>query len=170
MTMDAAKKFVQRMQKRAYIAAAGPRTAYYYNLVKDSHAQLDRRLEVVQALYPEAIVIGLNVLHHYGWITQRPYTFDVAVDGARRSLCKIDGVELRPRSRDWFAEQHFNNAILTGDESPFGIDSITPRAALDDIRDMQDIWVPDPDDLFIPQDEEEGVMRSPQARLSFRQT
>lgn len=168
MSLDAAKKFLTRMQEKSYIAAAGARTAHYYNLLKDPYGARNRPLEVAELLYPEAIVIGINVLHAYGWVNQIPRTIDVAVNASRRTLCKIDGIELRPRPRAWFAEQQSNDAVLRHGESPFMIDSLTPRAALDDIYKVRDMWVPGHDDLFIPSDEEEGVERLSQSRLMLR--
>src|SRR5690606_3613791 len=133
MRLDSAKKLLMRMQDRGYVKSAGPRTTYYYNLVKDPMGPSNRVLEVAELLYPEAMVIGLNVLHAYGWITQIPRTFDIAVDGSRRSLATIDGVELRRRSPAWFHKQQLDDAVLRYGESPFSLDSLTPRAALDDI-------------------------------------
>lgn len=166
MKLDSAKKFVYRLLQCNFIQPAGPRTSYYYNLIKDPEGPSNRPLEVASLLYPEAIVIGLNVLHAYGWITQIPRTTDVAVSNDRRSYAQIYGIELRPREVKWFAQQQDNEAILRErlDESPFPIDSLTPRAALDDIRQARDIWVPGEDDLFIPDDEEEGVVRSRHTR------
>lgn len=162
---ETAKKFVLRMCDRGYIQPAGPRTGYYYNLVKDSMGYANRKLEVAELMYPEAIVIGHNVLHNYGWITQIPRTFDVAIDGSRRSVAQIDGVSLRRRNADWFACRQEDDSILRYGESPFYIDSLTPRAALEDIRIHQDMWVPERDDLFIPDDDDEGIERLEQPSL-----
>ena len=159
LKIDTAKKFVLRMVDQKYIQAAGPRTSYYYNLIVDRNGPKNRQLEVAELVYPEGIMIGLNVLHAYGWITQIPRTFDVAVRSDRRTLTQIYGIEPRKRPLSWFALQQDNDAVLRENESPFFIDSLTPRAALDDINHMQDIWVPGSDDLFIPQNEEEDVIR-----------
>lgn len=154
-----AKKFVSRMLKLGVVKPAGKRAGVFYNLVRDPSADQNERLVAVGRLFPEAIVIGINVLHAYGWVTQIPHTFDVAISSSRRTVPEVSGVTLRRRNAKWFAQQQEADAILRTGESPFYLDSLTPRAALDDIRKSSDIWQPDDDDLSIPDDEEEHIER-----------
>ena len=156
----AAKKFVLRMTAQGAVKLAGPRTGCYFNLVADRDGPQNRVFEVVQILYPDAVVVGASVLHAYGWITQIPRKLIVAVGDRRRSLASIDGVEILQRPRDWFHRQQSQQAILRLGESPFPLDSLTPRAALDDVLAVRDSWSPDEDDLSLPEDEEEGVIRA----------
>jgi hypothetical protein len=88
-------------------------------------------------------------LHAHGWTTQIPQVFDVAVL-ASRSLRQFERVHLVPRPKRWFAALLESGQLLRAGESPFSIESVTPEFALEDAREFQDVWVPDPDDLDIP--------------------
>lgn len=160
MPVEAAKVWVKRMAHAGLVQFAGPRAGLYYNLLRFPNAPQDALLEAVGRLYPDAIVIGANVLHTYGWVTQIPQVIDVAVT-PRRSMASINGVRLRPRPRTWYRDQQGAGSILRYGESPFVLDSLTPAAALEDLRanGSADMWIPDPDDLYIPDDPEEGVTR-----------
>jgi len=172
LSVEVAKLWINRMAKTDRIKFVGPRTGYYYNSLFFPNAHVDHVLDAVQAIYPSAIVIGAKVLHAYGWITQIPQVHDVAV-ASQKSLVTIYGVQLHPRPRQWYAQQQANDAILRQGESFFSIDSLTPVAALEDARAHQHtgLWVPDHDDLYIPDDPEEDVVRLPaQGKKSrFRQ-
>lgn len=160
MDVDGAKVWVKRMRKRSMVRFAGPRTSYYYNIALYPDAPRDHLLDVVASMYPDAVVVGARVLNAYQWITQIPNDYDIAV-APRRSYAAIDGVVLHVRPRTWYRAQQAAGAILREGESPFQIDSLTPAAALKDIHDHPDgrMWTPDPDDLYIPDDVEEGVTR-----------
>jgi len=160
MSIESAKLWVNRMARLDKVKFVGPRTGYYFNSLIFPNAHINNLLDAVQAIYPSAIVIGANVLHAYGWITQIPQIYDVAII-SQKSLAAIYGVELHMRPRSWYIEQQKNNAVLRQGESHFSIDSLTPLAALEDARAHKhtSIWVPDPDDLYIPDDPEEDVIR-----------
>jgi hypothetical protein len=160
-----AKKFVSRMLKLGVIQPAGKRAGVYYNLVRDPSAAQNERLVAVSRLFPEAIVIGISVLHAYGWVTQIPHTIDVAISSSRRTVPEVNGVCLRRRNAKWFSQQQAADAILRTGESPFYLDSLTPRAALEDVRKNSDIWQPDDDDLSIPDDDEEHIERIYRPRI-----
>lgn len=165
LSYGSAKTFVQRMIANEWVAASGPSTGFYYNLIKERDAKRNRVLEVAARLYPEAIVIGPMVLHAYGWITQIPKVYDLAVSDERRTLASIDGVNLLRRSRQWYADHQEENAFLVEGESPYALQSLTPLAALVDIQKHKDMWEPKEDDLYIPDDPNEGVVRLKYARL-----
>ncbi|WP_029954257.1 hypothetical protein [Achromobacter sp. DH1f] len=160
MPVEAAKVWVKRMARADLIQFVGPRAGLYFNLLRFPNAPQDNLLEAVGRLYPDAVVLGAHVLHAYGWVTQIPQIIDVAVT-PRRSMAAVNGVHLCPRPRTWYLEQQAAGAILRYGESPFALDSLTPAAALQDLRahGTSEMWVPDPDDLYIPEDQEEGVIR-----------
>jgi hypothetical protein len=162
MPPEAAKVWVKRMARTGLIQFVGPRAALYFNVLRYPNSPQDNLLEAVGRLYPDAVVLGAHVLHAYGWVTQIPQIVDVAVT-PRRSMAAINGIHLCPRPRTWYREQQDAGAILRYGESPFALDSLTPAAALQDLRDhgTGDMWIPDPDDLYIPDDVEEGVTRHP---------
>lgn len=160
MPVEAAKVWVKRMARTGLIQFVGPRAALYFNVLRYPSSPQDNLLEAVGRLYPDAVVLGAHVLHAYGWVTQIPQIVDVAVT-PRRSMAAINGVHLCPRPRAWYREQQDAGAILRYGESPFTLDSLTPAAALQDLRTngTGEMWIPDPDDLYIPDDVEEGVTR-----------
>jgi len=160
MSSETARMWVKRMAQNGYIAFAGPRSGCYFNTLTYPDSPKNNLLDAVQILYPDAIVIGANVLHAYGWITQIPQEYDIAIL-PRRHILKVNYVNFYPRPRSWYIEQQQNNAILRQGESFFPIDSLTPAAALEDAQTHKntDMWIPDPDDLYIPDDPEEDVVR-----------
>ncbi|WMD23911.1 hypothetical protein RAS12_30225 (plasmid) [Achromobacter seleniivolatilans] len=160
MPVEVAKVWVKRMARSGLIQFVGPRAAMYFNLLRFPNSPQDNLLEAVGRVYPDAVVLGAHVLHAYGWVTQIPQIVDVAVT-PRRSMMAINGVHLCPRPRSWYREQQDAGAILRYGESPFALDSLTPMAALQDLRahGTGDMWIPDPDDLYIPENVEEGVIR-----------
>ena len=171
MTSEAAKKFLIRARDRGLVARAAEdngRASVYYNLRRDIDGPINRPMEAAHLLYEEALVIGLSVLHTYGWITQIPKIVDIAIHSTRRSCPKIRGVNFYFRPLEWFRNQKKSGAILDHRESEFVLPSLTPRAALDDINLYRDMWVPAKDDLFMPANEEEGVRREVPKRSAER--
>jgi hypothetical protein len=147
-----------RLAERNWVKNAGVRSSVYFNLLVDPKAAENRVLEAVKRVYPSAVVIGPACLHAHGWTTQIPQVFDVAVL-ARPSLRQFDGVHLVPRPKKWFAALLQSDQLLRAGESPFSIESVTPAFALEDAREFQDVWVPDPDDLEIPAEENHSSYR-----------
>lgn len=161
-----ARRFLAQMVEARFVQPAGPRLGFYYNLLRNARAPHMRALYIVGQIYAEAIAIGPNVLHHYGWIQECSECFHVAVSRERERFPKIQGVEIHPRSREWFKSQHRNDAILSELESPFEINCLTPRAALDDMRSHDDISIPQ--FVSIPQDENAGIFRLPEIGQDLR--
>jgi hypothetical protein len=138
-----------RLAARQWVKHAGVRSSVYYNLLVDPQAADNRVLEAVKRAYLSAVVIGPACLHAHGWTTQIPQVFDVAVL-ASPSLRQFGGVRLVPRPKRWFGTVLESGQLLKAGQSPFSIESVTPAFALDDAREFEDVWVPDPDDLDIP--------------------
>jgi hypothetical protein len=151
LTRETAHTTVMRWVDRGVIAQAGPRAGVYFNLLADRQAPQRHRLAAAKLLYPSAIVIGAAVLHAHGWTTQPPQTIDVAIL-EKPTAKQLTGLHLVMRPRSWY--ERFVPELLRADESPFEIESLPPAAALADAQAWRDIWVPDPDDLDIPEDAE----------------
>lgn len=150
-TENAARVALTRLAQREMIKPTGPRAAQFYNLVADPRADQNHVLQAVRALYPSAVLVGATVLHAHGWTTQIPYVQDVAVF-KRRSHKTFGGVNLVMRPRAWYVALANGTDLLRAESSPFAIDSVTPAFALADARRFGDTWLPDPDDLDIPDD------------------
>jgi hypothetical protein len=140
-----------RLARREWIKNAGRRSTVYYNLLVDPAAAENRKLEAVKRLYPSAVVVGPACLHAHGWTTQIPQVTDVAVLD-RRSVKPIDGLNVVTRSQAWYAMLAEKKQLLTRGASPFPIESVKPQFALEDAQRHQDVWIPDADDLDIPDD------------------
>ena len=138
-----------RLTERNWIKPAGPRTGLFYNLFLEPRAAENRALEAVRRLYPSATVVGTAVLHAHGWTTQIPHETDVAVL-TRRSVKQFDGIHLIGRTRPWFVALMHSGELLRTSASPFPVESVTPAFALVDARQYGDVWLPDPDDLELP--------------------
>jgi hypothetical protein len=148
--------FLARAVKRGRIASAGPKSGIYYNLVRDPNART-RVLEAARKAYPSSVVVGAAVLHAHGWTTQVPHVIDVAVM-ARRSRRPIDGVHFVERTRSWY-RQHAKDILPPGD-SGFEVHALAPAPALADARaadESDQLWVPDEDDLEIPEESTSGA-------------
>jgi hypothetical protein len=145
-----AKNMLVRLARRTWVKNAGVRSTVYFNLLRDPRGADNRVLEAVKRMYPSAVVIGPACLHVHGWTTQIPQITDVAVLQSP-TLKQFEGVNLVPRPRLWYADLIEREQLLREDASPFPIASATPAFALEDARRHQDVWVPDPDDLDIPE-------------------
>ncbi|WP_432263553.1 hypothetical protein [Cupriavidus sp. TMH.W2] len=136
----AVKATVARWKDQGMVKAAGQRLGLYYNLVRHPNWEENRALAVKMA-YPSAVVIGPNVLHRHGWITQIPQALAIAVlnDGSHPSM---DGVELFKRSMRWYRK------FSPWGEPIYGLPALTPENALLDCLEHADkMWCPNVDDL-----------------------
>jgi len=108
-------------------------------------------------LYPSATLCGASVLHRNGWTTQIPRSIQVAIED-RPSLVLLHGVDLFPRSTQWFTTISQNRAFEPNPrvslETPSSrIRVMRPAWALADLRSFKDGWIPDEDDLDLPDDQ-----------------
>jgi hypothetical protein len=163
-TMSTARITIMRLKQRKWIESAGPRVNVYFNLLKDPKASMNRRLEAVKRIYPSAVVIGPACLHAHGWTTQIPQVTDVAVL-TRRSLKQFDGIHLVERSRKWYTYLLAEKQLMRAQQSPFPIESVTPLFALKDAKVHRDVWIPDPDDLEVPDNIDISVVCQDQPRM-----
>lgn len=158
LVRETAHTTIMRWADQQLIAQAGPRAGVYFNLVADRTGPENRVLEAARKLYPSAVVVGPAVLHAHGWTTQTPHAVDVAILKAPTAR-QIHGVRFVMRTQAWY-RQHAGDLLRSGVDSPFEIDSLTPAAALDDARTAGDVWLPDEDDLEIPDEVETPAQRS----------
>lgn len=139
--LDASRRRVmlKRWKERGLIRPAGPRSKLYYNLMLQSDWQAVLLITVCRA-YPSAVLIGPNVLRRAGWTTQIARDLHIAVL-KRRTYARLDGVQIHPRSRAWYAQRTFGASME-------GLPTITAEQALwDSLEHQNEIWCPDPDDL-----------------------
>ncbi|MCA3266798.1 MAG: hypothetical protein ING19_12095 [Azospirillum sp.] len=140
-----ASVYLSRWKDYEFVHGAGPRLGLYYNLIVSPDWRRMRAAAIAR-LFPSAVVIGPSVLHNHGWTTQVPQDIHVAIL-SEDSVPKMDGVAIFRRSKRWFERAHpFGDDI-------YGLPALTPEKALLDARrfgERQNMWVPDPDDLDIP--------------------
>ncbi len=145
---DVAKTYLSRWSKSGLVIPAGPRAGIYYNAVAVPDASDRFAARALRMAYPSALVTGETVLHRAGWTTQIPHASVVAVL-ERRSYVRIDGFEIRGRTRDWYVAAR---AACGREPDPDGLPSVTPAFALADGFAHEDGWRPDPDDLDVDDD------------------
>jgi len=155
LARETAHTSVMRWADRNLIVQAGPRAGVYFNLVRDRDGPVNRLLEAARKLYPSAVVIGPAVLHAHGWTTQRPHETDVAVLKMPTAR-QIKGLHFVMRAQAWYG-QEAPHLLRAGEDSPFEIDSLPPERAVKDAKEHGDVWLPDADDLEIP-DKGDGIV------------
>lgn len=162
LDQKSAKVMLSRWAKRGYVQGAGPKTGIYF---KKRHQQLtDDELALAAALhlYPESVLCGASVLHRNGWTTQIPQSLHLAIE-KRPSIVKIDGIQFFMRNHDWFVSLHKKNAFETLAKlhttanatqiDPYAkLRILKPQWALWDLRQSKDGWLPDDDDLYVPEE------------------
>lgn len=152
-----AKVMLSRWMSKGFIEGAGPKAGIYF---KRLGAQMDTSEQIeaaVRFLYPQSAACGATVLHRAGWTTQVPRELHVAVE-SRPTYVQLHGVVLHPRSQAWFATVEdrggFTHQPLNMRQ---GLRWLRPAWALQDLRANPDGWMPDEDDLDVPN--EQGVTR-----------
>ena len=116
----------------------------------------EQLLRALKMIYPSATLIGASVLHANGWTTQIPRELHVAVE-ARPSYSELNGVRLHPRPLEWFRTVQSARGFDTNESSHRGLRALDPAWALADMRCDGGDWVPEEDDLDLPDDGEERV-------------
>lgn len=153
---NSAKVMVSRWAAKGYLDLAGPKSGVYFKRLAASLDQSEQTAAAVQLLYPSATVCGASVLHRCAWTTQVPRELHVAIE-ARPSVTSLNGVVLHQRSLDWFRtiaqHQGFEAAPRRVAQTPSAqLRVLKPAFALADLYASQDGWVPDDDDLDLPED------------------
>lgn len=130
--------YAHRWKHAGLIAPLGPRVGVFFNLLKNPRAPSERLLDAVKLVFPEAVLSGVSVIHRAGWTTQIPRIVDINIL-TRRTVPRVDGVDLHLRPREWYIE--FADQILRE-----GFPRLDPEFALADAWKYK-VWRPDPDDL-----------------------
>lgn len=153
-----AKVMMSRWAQRGHIELAGPKAGIYFKRLGSNMEPGQQIAAAVCHLYPGAALCGASVLHRNGWTTQIPHTLHIAVP-TRPSLTQLHGVILFERPHQWFTDIYKNKGFepaLTNESlrDPFSrLRILKPAWALEDLRHAQDGWIPDEDDLDLPESE-----------------
>lgn len=144
--------YLARLQRMGLIKKAGPKAGIYYNVLlgppKDSDVA-----EAIRIAYPSAVLYGASVLHNAGWTTQIPQAIHIVVLD-KGSYPSLDGVEVYRRPLAWY-QRHAQDIVQSGrdvDFETYGLPALRPLACLEDMRAVRDGWVPEADDLMLPDD------------------
>lgn len=152
ISRNAAKVMISRWASKGYVELAGPKSGIYF---KRLGASLDRSEQLQAAIlhrYPSATLCGATVLHSAGWTTQIPREHHVTIEH-RPSVAQFNGVSLYQRPLSWFRTVHEHNGFeVDRYASPLSMRVLRPHWALADMMTFRDGWVPQEDDLDIPDD------------------
>lgn len=151
LSNKSAAVWLARWKAKGLIEPAGDRAGIYFNKVKTGEVDGSLRVAALLFVYPGAILCGESVLHACGWITQIPASLHAAVM-PRRSYISLHEFDIHPRPMSWFKKVH-----PCVDSSPekqiYGLRALPPALALADLYGDPQGWHPDPDDLYVPEEE-----------------
>ena len=139
-----AKVYLSRWSAAGYIKASGPRTGFYFNVLKNRSAPSELLAEAMRHVYPTAMVRGVTVLHAAGKTAQGPQLIEVAVL-APLNRARTDGFDARAKPRRWYAAVQ----EMKEQQGLFGLPSLQPEMALADLYATPNDWHPDIDDLEV---------------------
>jgi len=139
-----AKVYLSRWTAAGHLQSSGPRTAFYFNVLKNRSAPSEFMAEAIRHVYPTALVRGVTVLHAAGVTTQVPHQVDVAVL-APANRARTNGFNEVPKPRSWYVAVH----QMKAKEGMFGLPALQPEMALADLYATKGDWHPDIDDLEV---------------------
>jgi len=128
---------------KGLIQPAGPAIQVYYNLREYPDAERSAWHQAVRRVYPSAVVVGAEILHRAGIISQVPARITVACRLSAPSTL-LTGVEVSARSKRWYEVMADQFTKLSG------LPALTPGQALADLLALpaeSDQWVPAVDDI-----------------------
>lgn len=133
--------FLSRWERAGLVKKAGPRSGWWFNLVRNQNAPAACRMNVLLAEHPRAVVGGATVLHDCGWTDQIPARTDVLIPG-KRNPSTMYGFNVRPAGERWLGLA----------QPRFVRDGSIPRLpAADALIELlffaKGQWSPKPDDL-----------------------
>lgn len=140
---------IKHWKAKGYIEPFGARTALYFNTHKNKNAKNEKWYNALKEIYPEAVHAGVEALRKEGWMTQISHREEIIVRN-RNFYYSIDEIEWMPRSIYWF--RRYKDGI----EESGPKRSLKASYALVDLCE-QDKYIPDPDDLFLDDDEIEDI-------------
>lgn len=147
MQMDShqASVYLSRWKKDGFIHEMGPRSRVYLNLIKNPNIE-DNLFKAVTKIYPEFIFGGTAILRDSDWITQISRQTEILV-WKKNSVIQLNNFDIMPRTQSWFIK--YKDGIVDRED---GYRQLLPEYALVDLCESKE-WVPDPDDLFLNDDE-----------------
>jgi hypothetical protein len=151
---------LRRWKEKGLIEPAGDRAGIYFNKLRAPEVDSSLRVAALLFEYPSAILCGESVLHAAGWITQIPAQISVAVL-SRPSYVSLHGFDIRGRPLSWFRKVH-PLVDTSVEKQVYGLRALPPALALADLYADPNAWHPDPDDLDIP-DQDQDAMSFPSA-------
>jgi hypothetical protein len=157
LSNSTAAVWLARWKAKGLIEPAGERAGIYFNRIKTGEVDGSLRVAALQFVYPSTVLSGESVLRASGWITQIPASLQ-AVVMTRRSYISLHGVEIHPRPIAWFKKVH-PYIGSSPEKRVYGLRALPPALALADLYGDPKAWHPDPDDLYIP-DEELGSVEA----------
>ena len=146
---------LRRWKEKGLIEPAGDRARIYFNKLRSPEVDSALRVSALLFEYPSAILCGESVLHAAGWITQIPAQLSVAVL-SRPSYISMHGFDIRGRPLSWFRRIH-PWVDPSNQKRVYGLRALPPALALADLYADPDGWHPDPDDLYIPDEDTHSV-------------
>lgn len=156
---DTARVYLSRWQARELIQPWAPRSGLYFNLVSNKNSPHDCFSKAVTKCFPQAVLIGPQIIRAAGWITQisNTYTLALNVRPTRGSTLKgsgypePNGVSFEYRPRTWWHAMLNNKKTLDSKmQNQFGLQAVSPGFALVDMwKNRKNEWFPDPDDLYL---------------------
>jgi hypothetical protein len=148
-----AKVMLSRWAAKGYVELAGPKAGIYFKRLGSTMDRSEQIAAAVSFLYPSSTVCGATILHRAAWTTQIPRQLHVAIE-TRPSVVLLNDVVLHERRVDWFklisAHDGFEAQSIQDRES---MRALKPAWALADMYAQRDGWVPDEDDLDLPEDD-----------------
>ena len=140
----AAKVYLSRWVAAGYVKASGPRTGFYFNVLKNRNSPAEFLPHSILHVHPTAMVRGATVIHATGMTTQVTHQIDVAVL-APANRAHSDGFVEWPKSRRWYVAMQ----DMKLKDGLFGLPALQPEAALADMYGTARDWHPDIDDLEV---------------------
>jgi hypothetical protein len=141
-----ASTYLAQWRKAGLVRSLGSRSDVHMNLLTNLHGNSHLAL---RRIYPNAVLMGIDVLRMAGWTTQIPARSDVAI-GPQGELYQLDDFLLHKRSERWFTL--VRPRVVKVDQ---GIDQLQPEWALADMvyraldGRVRDAWLLDPEDLDV---------------------
>lgn len=137
---------LHRWSKAGMVTRTGPRGDVVQNRYADEQTYVNRERVAIARAWPGAIEIGAGPIREAGWTTQIPRLMDLAVPGKGWLAPAPGGVLRHHRPVSWYTVVQAN---LVVDGSSAGLPSLEPTWALADAVLDTRLWAPDPDELYL---------------------
>jgi len=139
-----AKVYLSRWSALGYVKSSGPRTGFYFNVLKNRAAPSECLSDAILHVYPTAMVRGATILHATGKTTQVPHEISVAVL-APINRAHTEGYSEVAKPKRWYVSVQ----TMRSKDGLFGLPALEPEMALADLYATPNDWHPDIDDLEV---------------------